>query len=760
LIASLLVVCLCAVSALNASVTASVNSGNVSLTVKCDGASNSSWVAVYLGNGRRKDLTAADIKSNLVNTSFNVSNQVIYGSEVANDTIFNYTIAAEYFRNSGENYTAVGYCVDSTNNVTSNASYVRWTQPDNNGRNVWFSVVYGPSPADGKTPLNQTQILQIQANQSKALATTLGLEVDQIVDANSSVVNNSDNTTTISSYILRLYGKANDTTISTLNSNFTNKTKVAEEIQSNLNQTLGANYTVTNVSMTVLPLPSLWANSPVQTNSSLTLTLSSTVNGRYYLVGTADQTYNPYYLSKDDLRRFVNENGDPFTLNSSNSISSATPLNVTFANLPAGTKFTFYAIVEDNLPKPSVFNVTETSSNFTVFSVATNASSSNTTNVTSYNASTSVSVSGGNVTINVTCSLESTEVIFGAQLDGHDASFKSEMIEYQLGNNDLIQVDSGKNVFGRTTGLGLTFSGTIPATYFQNSGFYYKYIAYCRNTTGNYSDPARNMWLQPDNNGKTYRIDLTYNTTVTNLSKAGLDQAGILAKLVSSIPSSLFVTVEGKTPSVTVNSTARALADDNTTTISTYVYRNLLAASDVNSGLLNSAFPNATYAQQQINSALKANNISLTVSGWNLVALNVPTVTLASGNQTNSNNKVAVNVLSNVNGSYYACITSWTNITVDQLNPSSLKNCLTGQSDTFGKSSSGNVSAGSNTTALFEGLQSNTNYTVFATVVDNLPLPTYSNLQVFRVKTSGGSYGERLVGFAAMVIVLLAVLFN
>jgi len=119
----------------------------------------------------------------------------------------------------------------------------------------------------------------------------------------------------------------------------------------------GVNVTVAGISVVEVANPTIAITSNATNTSSISVNLLSTVNGTFYLVGTADGAYNSTYLSSSDVQALQNENSVAFPYTRVGNVTQGVSTSVTFTGLNHNTRFSWYVVVSDNLPSPTVLPI-------------------------------------------------------------------------------------------------------------------------------------------------------------------------------------------------------------------------------------------------------------------------------------------------------------------------------------------------------------------------------------------------------------------
>jgi hypothetical protein len=750
----------------NASTTAAISSiSDVTINVTCSGPSNFSYFAAWLGNNQ-KDVNVSVIKSNTnENITVNASSSFIYGRSTVNGTEYNFTLNSKNLSNIGENYTYVAYCesVNGTNTTTSSGVYNKWLQPDNNGSNYRLSVVYNGT----LSVENATKIAKAQAQ--AVWDSIIDLDPNQVVDESGNpavrpslevrlLAENTTNTTTVITYILKEVEYYNDSTCDHVVKAFENVTLLGENIQASMNKSGLGNFTVLNVTYVKLPAAAANLTSSNQTNSTINVTISSqTLSGEYYIVGTYDQTYNPVYLSKENVVAGTNEKGETafFNFTKSGNLSSNGSAELNFT-VPANTTVRFFAVIKENIPKARPSNIA-----YGVFSSLPNTNgSSNTSNATNFTATVNTSVSNTSVvTINVFCSQPSTEAIYGAVLGNHEAYFSEKQIVFNLDNKDFFS-NEGNEVFGKASSqAGVNeFTFTVNPTFLRNTGHNYSLVAFCQNTSGNYSEKGFAKWNSPDNGGKDFLLVVTYNGSI-NASGNALNQARALASLLPNVSATLIVTSDGTQAANTTNKTllARMLADSNTT-IQTYVLRNYSLAVDNTSQYIEELNKNSSVTTQNLQSFYKNQSINITALNFVASTLAFPSLTLAFISSTDS--QAVVQLGANVAGSYSLCAVN-SSYDPSKLDASDVMSCVDENVNVFPGKKQGSAVDNEVKNVTFSGLKANSSYIFLGVLQNTLPVPSYSQIKVVQGSTKASTFGEKLVTFVLPLIALIvAVLLN
>lgn len=732
---------------------------NVTVNVFCSNSSNFSYMAAWLGNNQ-KDVNVSVIKS-FVNSTVpvNFTDSFIYAVSANNNTNFTFSLSSQNLQNIGDNYTYVVYCQDS-NQITTPAVYNKWQQPDNNGRNFKLSVVYNGT-------LNVSQIAKAQAQ--AVWEAIVDLVPTQVVDENGeSAVRNetriltenvsNETNTTVVTYVLKYPQYYNDSSIDYILLAFSNATKLADDIQAGMNKSGLGNFTVLNVSYVTLPVPTLNLTSSNQTNSTINLTISSqTLTGAYYLVGTWDQTYDPLYLSKENIVAGQNEHGQAFNITASGNLTNGSA-QFQLSNLTANTTVRFFSVIKEDIPRATPSNIA-----YNVFStLANNNGSSNTSNATNFTATVTVTVSNTSyVNILVNCSQASTTAMYGADLGNHNPVYTAAQIITFLDNKSFYS-NAGESVYGISASAAANlFYFTISPNDLRNIGNNYSVVAYCQNTSQNYSEKGLGRWKSPDNNGKDFIITVTYNGSL-NATANALHQAQGLASLLPNVSSNLIVTPDGTPATNTTNQTllARMLADTTNTTIVTYVLRNYSLASDNTSAYINSLNQNSSTTVASLQNYYTNHSVNLSALSFVSSSLLFPSLSLSFVGS--SDTQATVQIGANVDGDYSVCAVNGS-FDPSYLEPSDVMTCVDQNVNTFPAKSQDTILANTNRTITFRNLKSNSTYQFLGVLRNNLPKIAQQISTISRVEgnTQASTFGEKLISCVIPLIALVvAVLLN
>jgi len=717
------------------------NISDVTLNVTCSLPSSSALFAAWLGNNHLP-LSSATIQANLGNSTINYTQSIIYGSQRANaSTSFNFTIKAEHLRNSGENYTVLVYCLDQNSNP-SNGVYGKWAQPDNHGYNFEINITYN-------WIFNATLYQKAQAQ--AILNCFPQLNPDNVVDLagesaqkpalRSLAEENQNQITNMSTYILRDYATFNDTTSQVLSARLNNISSFSEQIETYLNNSgFSQNFSILSVTPIKLKNPSLNITIFGATANSIYLLLTSTVVGSYYLVGTFDMFYDPQYLSNANVKNFTDENGNgfPWAYNYSANITDSEFIKVI---LPNNTNYlAFYAVLEDNLTRPSLSNITSE-----IYL---------TTPEVPYLTAIKSRMNGSHVTLTLKCSLQSTYGFIGIRIGKHflaSDNITAQGIEAcsQAGNVAYYPQKYEKLCFNQSN-VGKKYTFTIPKDNLKNSGTHYTYIGYCSNSIGNYSQEANGSWFQPDNNGRFYQIDVKYQGMQSPKIINSFQMEAVIS-ILSNASSYLWAGFCCKYNSYYI------LPDGNTT-FPIYLDRNYSFVND-NSGYFLQEFFSSNQSE-------KVNQIQEYYNKYGGSNFTVLGVTLKTLNNTEADFSVVgynsssftFQLQSNVDGYYSVCVmknqsnTDYSNF-IGTLNPSDVNLGIgfAPESRTIEI-----ISSGIAENITISNLTGNTDYLFFAVVKNQLFDSDFTPIIMISGKTSAStSFQGKLSGFAFNLILVL-----
>ena len=322
-----------------------------------------------------------------------------------------------------------------------------------------------------------------------------------------------------------------------------------------------------------------------------------------------------------------------------------------------------------------------------------------------------------NALLQVNCSSNTSQVYAAVYPGNHQPTQAAADIAKLVNVNVTVNSTGGVFYLGAWAADNTTQNFTLKqltVDLLSNSNQTYTVVAYCNATTANssnatYSSAASASWIQPDNNGTDYIIDVTYNVTLndTKLTDLQAAQATALKALFPLQPAQVRV----------VSSTA------SSSVVRTWYLRNYTLAVD--NSYVTVANLNSTLNLTALTNSLKASGFPYTATNYTVTSEGHPTVSLTL--QTTTNATVQLLVGSGVQGNYTVV-----GILASQYNETYLSNTdvLAGTNENgtvfpFKKTGAINSTANAASAVLIDSLASNTTYKFFA-VVQDLTVPTQS----------------------------------